>query len=139
MYYAPALNGSSKHAIGVGKSDSPEGPFAISDQPFDSDPDRGGYIDPDGFLDDDCRRYVVYKLDGNSIASGGCSANGPAPYADTPFYLQEVDANDGETKIGDKVEIFNNNGAEDDYNIEAPSIVKVDGIYFLFFSKGCCE
>ena len=52
--------------------------------------------------------------------------------------LQRVQS-DGYTKIGSPVSIWNNQGEEDQYNTEAPSLVlSGDGsTYFLFFSTGC--
>ena len=51
--------------------------------------------------------------------------------------LQQVQQ-DGYTKIGGPVEIWNNRGDVDHYQTEAPIFVKGDdGTYFLFYSTGC--
>jgi len=82
-------------------------------------------------------RYVVYKIDGNSIGHGGICGNTVAPIVPTPIMLQKVAA-DGLTLIGPPVQILDNNGVSDDGLVEAPSLVKSpSGIYFLFFSAGC--
>lgn len=49
--------------------------------------------------------------------------------------LQPLQA-DGYTFDGDVVEIYNANYAGE-LGIEAPSLIKVNGIYFLFYSVGC--
>lgn len=116
------------------------GPYTPLATPF-ACPDvnaQGGAIDPDGFLDESTgKRYVVYKVDGNSIGHGGSCGNTVAPIVPTPLMLQEVSAADGVTPIGQPTQILD----RDDYDgplIEAPALHRSDeGIYFLFFSSNC--
>lgn len=61
------------------------------------------------------------------------------PVVDTPLQLQEVDAADGSTPIGDAVTLLDLDPDSDGPVIEAPDIVSVGGVYVLFFSAGCYD
>ncbi|RMD43512.1 hypothetical protein DV735_g1648, partial [Chaetothyriales sp. CBS 134920] len=127
------------HCLGVATSRNVTGPYVPSDQPL-ACPDVdtiGGAIDPDGFLDTwTNKRYVVYKIDGNSIGHGGSCNNDVAPLVPTPIMLQEVAA-DGVTKIGEPVQILDRS-EQDGPLVEAPTLFRSDeGVYFLFFSSNC--
>ena len=88
------------------------------------------------------QRYVVYKVDGNSLGNGnapGYSSCGNTvdPIVATPIMLQPVEA-DGVTPQGTATTILNNNGISDEGVTEAPSLVKTpSGEFVLFFSSGC--
>ena len=116
------------------------GPYKPLDTPF-ACPDvnaEGGAIDPDGFLDESTgKRYVVYKVDGNSIGHGGSCSNTIEPIVPTPLMLQEVDPKDGITLIGRAVQILDRDELDGPL-IEAPALHRsAEGIYFLFFSSNC--
>ena len=97
---------------------------------------RGGAIDPDGFLDSDGRRYVTYKIDGNSLGGGGPCGNADGSHS-TAIMLQEVNTLDGITHIQDPVAILDRSCADGPL-IEAPSLVRSSqGVYVLFFSSNC--
>ena len=137
MYYADEILGNAAHhCVGVATSKNILGPYAPVDTPFACPIDKGGAIDADGFQDIDGKRYVVYKVDGNSIGHGGECVNSVAPIVPTPIMLQAV-AGDGITPFGGPSEILD----RDDFDgplIEAPSLHRTDeGIYFLFFSSNC--
>ena len=140
MYYTDAVTWSPQHhCLGAAISQNVTGPFIPSDTPW-ACPDiyaQGGAIDPDGFLDPSSgKRYVTYKVDGNSIGHGGLCMNSVAPIMPTPIMLQEVAA-DGVTKVGDPVQILDRDDSDGPL-IEAPSLHRSDeGIYFLFFSSNC--
>jgi beta-xylosidase len=140
MYYADSTTFAPQHhCVGVATSTSITGPYTPLDQPF-ACPDvnaLGGAIDPDGFLDESTgRRYVTYKVDGNSLGHGGACMNSVAPIVPTPILLQEVDT-DGITLIGEAVEILDRDNFDGPL-IEAPSLhLSDEGIYFLFFSSNC--
>ena len=128
----------SKHCVGAAKGTSPEGPFEPldGDEPFICDLARGGAIDPAGFADNDGKVYVAYKVDGNSLGGPGPCGNGDGQFA-TPIELQEVDAKDGYTKIGQPTILLDRTAADGPY-IEGPSIARsVDATYALFFSSQC--
>ncbi|KAK3707877.1 hypothetical protein LTR37_011879 [Vermiconidia calcicola] len=111
-----------KHCIGFATATDPMGPFEPnSDAPWVCDTEFGD-IDPDQFLDEDGSRWVTWKVDGNSAGSDS-----------TPIMLQQVEE-DGYTKIGDAIEILDRDEADGPL-VEAPSLVKNEGIYYLTFSS----
>ncbi|KAJ5246338.1 hypothetical protein N7468_001321 [Penicillium chermesinum] len=85
----------------------------------------GGAIDPDGFKDGDTF-YVVYKIDGNSLDGDGTTHA-------TPIMLQALNS-DAVTPNGDPTQILDRDDADGPL-IEAPSLVNVDGTYYLSFSS----
>jgi len=97
--------------------------------------DEGGAIDPSGF-EDNGQRYVVYKVDGNSMGHGGPCGNTVAPYVPTPLILQPVGA-DGIALQGTAKTLLDNAGASDQGVLEAPVITKVGSTFVLFFSSNC--
>ncbi|KUI56774.1 Extracellular endo-alpha-(1-_5)-L-arabinanase 2 [Cytospora mali] len=138
MYYSGELaDDPAHHCLGVATADNITGPWTADDDPWICDIARGGSIDPSGFLDEQTgRRYVVYKVDGNSIGKGGDCNNGIEPKQPTPIMLQEV-AKDGTTLIGTAVELLDRTDADGPL-VEAPNLIKAaDGSYVLFFSSHC--
>ncbi|ROW11634.1 hypothetical protein VPNG_05601 [Cytospora leucostoma] len=138
MYYSGQLASNTEHhCIGVATADRITGPWTADDEPMICDIARGGSIDPSGFLDEATgRRYVVYKVDGNSIGKGGDCNNGIEPKQPTPLMLQEV-ARDGTTRIGSAVQLLDRID-EDGPLVEAPNLIRAgDGSYVLFFSSHC--
>ena len=140
MYYSPALQSNNGiHCIGLARSALVTGPYNDSSTaPMICPQEAGGAIDPAGYLDDDNERYVVYKIDGPAANNGGyCNNPNNPPSLNTSLMLQQV-KHDAYTKVGSPKVLYNNDGVDDRYNIEAPDIVKgKDGTYFLFFSSGC--
>ena len=99
-------------------------------------PGRGGAIDPSGFRDADGSRYVVYKVDGNSVGNGGVCKNTVAPIVPTPIMLVHVEE-DGVTAIGAPVQILDRDDGDGPL-VEAPSLARMsDGTYAVFFSSNC--
>lgn len=101
LYFAGEYPGAGgKHCIGVATSNTVLGPYTPQNQTFACPLDQGGAIDASGFVDPATgTRYVVYKVDGNSVGHGGDCNNGVAPLVPTPIMLQEVQA-DGFTPVG---------------------------------------
>lgn len=106
------------------------------DKPFICDRVKGGNIDASAFFDiENDKLYLVYKIDGNAIdykdpISGNSS---------TPIMLQELDKNDGITKIGRAIPIFDRcDECDDGALVEAPAITRNmnTGKYYLFYSSG---
>lgn len=140
MYYAASLKSNpAVHCLGVARSANVAGPYNdSSSQPWICPEAEGGAIDAAGYLDDDGTRYVVYKIDGPAANGGGYCAN-QNNRPSTPILLQQT-ASDGYAKIGNPIQLLDNNGEADRYQTEAPSILKgSDGTYFLFFSTGCYD
>jgi beta-xylosidase len=153
MYYSAALTAfPDKHCIGVALSSIPEGPF----QPMGNSPlicpdpsgqgtnvnpsiasaGKGGAIDPSGFKDVDGKHYIVYKVDGNAVGSGGSCGNSNSGQTPTPLMLVAVDA-DGYTPLGAPIQLLDRMDIDGPL-IEAPNLVRSnDGTYSLFFSSNC--
>lgn len=122
-YSASAASDTSKHCVGIASSSSVEGPYTpVSDAAFACPLDLGGAIDSSFFKDNDGTLYVVYKVDGNSISKS------------TPIMIQQVNKADGHTKIGSASQILVN-GQYDGGITEAPSMMRVDNVYYLTFSS----
>ena len=134
LYYSASVKGESKHCVGVATSEVVQGPYVSSTQPLACPLDQGGAIDPAGFADADGTRYVVYKVDGNSLGGGGACGNGDYSHG-TPIMLQKLKA-DGVTPVGNPVQILDRDDGDGPL-IEAPSLVYSNGQYVLFFSSNC--
>ncbi|KAK4100100.1 glycoside hydrolase family 43 protein [Parathielavia hyrcaniae] len=134
LYYAAQLAGKNAHyhCIGAATSSSPGkggilGPYDPLPRPVVCPLHAGGAIDPAAFRDPATgRRYLLYKVDGNSMGRGGECNNGVAPFMRTPIVLQEVDARDGVTAVGDGVEVLDRDWEMDGPLVEAPDLVYLD-------------
>lgn len=137
LYYSALQRGQKRHCIGAAVGATPQGPFEPVEEPFACHAERGGSIDPSGFLDTATgRRYVVYKIDGNNAGNGGLCGNMVAPQVPTPIMMQEVGP-DGVTKIGEPVEILDRDDGDGPL-VEAPNLAMTEsGKYVLFFSSNC--
>jgi beta-xylosidase len=139
LYFSAATKqDTGKHCVGAALSDTVDGSYySMSDTPLACDLSQGGSIDASHFLDVDGKHYVMWKIDGNSLGHGGACGNTVSPIVSTPIMLQQVDGNDGITKIGDAVQILTN-GQYDGPLVEAPSMMRTSGgTYVLFFSSQC--
>lgn len=76
MYYsASTTEDASKHCVGAATSTNILGPYTpVDDDALFCDLTVGGAIDAAGF-NDNGQRYVVYKVDGNSLGNGGACMN----------------------------------------------------------------
>jgi beta-xylosidase len=140
LYYSVSMAQSpGQHCVAAATAPNAEGPFTPVQTPLFCDLSIGGAIDADGFNDPTThRQYVVYKVDGNSVGNGGECANTVNPIAPTPLILQEVDADDGYTFVGQATTVLLND-AEDGPNIEAPSLTydASSETYMLLYSSRC--
>lgn len=108
--------------IGVAVSPSPEGPFEpVSEAPLVCQTAQGGSIDPATFVDDDGTPYLLWKNDGNAL--GG----------KTWIYIQPL-APDGLRLLGEPVPLLERDQRWEGRLIEAPTLWKRDGRYYLFYS-----
>jgi beta-xylosidase len=143
MYYSGLHDGSPYHCIGTATSSNITGPFVAQDTPFVCPLDEGGAIDASGHFDeDDNTRWVVYKVDGSSKGPGGPCGNGDAPGFPTPIRLQQVNATNGVTPIGNYSTILDRDRVLDGPLIEAPNLVKIDNAvgnatFLLLYSSHC--
>lgn len=138
MYYTAATNQDpSKHCLGVATSKSVQGPYTpTSDQPWVCPLSQGGAIDVSGYTNSDNTRWVVYKVDGNSLGHGGECMNTVAPIVPTPIMLQQVDFATGTKLVGSPQQILTNIASDGPY-VEGPSLSRLNGQYVLFFSTNC--
>ncbi|KAG6906840.1 hypothetical protein DXG01_011743 [Tephrocybe rancida] len=135
MYYtATSSKYSPQHCIGVATSTTVRGPYTPQADAFVCRPDLSGVLDPAGHHHPDGSFYVVYGINGLSLGHGGL-CNNAVPPIPTPIKLQQVAA-DGFTKIGPEVQILDRDVGNGP-SISAPSLVYVEGVWFLFFSSAC--
>lgn len=124
MYFVARLpiGSGGVQCIGVATSDKPEGPFeSTNPEPFICQTDDGGSIDASTFKDDDGLLYVLWKNDGNSRGSR------------TWIYIQKVSA-DGLTLEGEPEQLIVADQPWEGILVEAPTLWKKDGQYYLFYS-----
>lgn len=108
--------------IAVATSATPEGPFeSTAPEPFICQSDDGGSIDAATFKDEDGQLYVLWKNDGNSRGSR------------TWIYIQKVSA-DGMTLEGEPTQLIVADQPWEGILVEAPTLWKKDGKYYLFYS-----
>ncbi|MCJ1317941.1 hypothetical protein MMC15_003268 [Xylographa vitiligo] len=133
MYYSARHAIKSKHhCVGVATSNNVTGPYTPQALPVVCPLSAGGAIDPDGFQDADGTRYLIYKVDGNSLNNITGTEN------PTPLMLQQVSADDGFTLIGGPTQLLDRTKADGPL-IEAPSMMRSTSgsapVYVLFFSS----
>jgi beta-xylosidase len=122
MYFTARDAASDKQCIGAATSDKPEGPFQFAgDVPLICQIDQGGSIDPAAFVDEDSSRYVLWKNDGNCCGM------------DTYIYTQKVSP-DGLTLEGAPTKLIKNDQIWEGRVVEAPTLWKHGGKYYLFYS-----
>ena len=110
--------------LGAAFSTSPLGPFTSdATEPLLCQTDIGGTIDSHAFSDRDGQLYLYYKNDGNN----------PAFRKPTDIFVQRLSA-DGMTVTGDAVPLLRNDSAWEAHVIEAPTMVRHQDRYFLFYS-----
>lgn len=140
MYFSAALKTNPQiHCLGIASASTVTGPYTpIGPSPWACPTAQGGAIDPAGFYDPAANtRWVVYKIDGNSIGHGGSCNNMVQPIVSTPIMLQQVSVDNGFTKIGSPTTLIVNDPADGPY-VEAPSLTKMaDSTYVLYYSSNC--
>lgn len=137
MYYTARRAGGS-HCIGAATSTTAMGPFTPQDQPLICDDANGGVIDPAGY-DDGTNRWIMWKVDGNSLG-GATTCQGGAPsgdYRPTPIKIQRM-TRDGLTLLDSPKVMLDHEGAANDGVVEAPALVKVPGGDFVLFYSAHC-
>jgi beta-xylosidase len=122
LYYTVREPGAGRQAISVAWSARPEGPYEdTSNGPLLYQLDAGGSIDPSPFVDVDGTAYLAWKDDANAL--------GQAP----SLWLQPLAA-DGRSLTGSPSFLLVADAPWEDRLIEAPSIVRQNDTYFLFYS-----
>ncbi len=122
LYYTAFALERSAQCIGRARAGSPSGPFVDrSAKPLVCQTDEGGSIDASPFRDDDGSLYLLWKNDGNCCGS------------DTFIYAQRL-SSDGLRLVGRRVRLVKQDAAWEGPLVEAPTLWKHDGRYYLFFS-----
>jgi len=128
LYYTARDATSPRQCIGVSTSTSPNGPFVpVGDDPLvcpngeNGTTDLGGAIDASTY-DEDGQRYLLWKADGNCCAGK------------TAIIFLQLLSDDGTTLTGPPVELIRRNLPFEGNVVEAPTLVKHDGTYYLFYS-----
>jgi beta-xylosidase len=116
-------SGDTAQCVGRAVSATPDGKFVDeSQEPLVCQPDLGGTIDATAFVDEDGKRYLVYKNDGNCCA------------IKTRFWIAPL-SDDGLTVTAEGKDMgVSNDERWEGAVIEAPTLVFMDGTYYLFYS-----
>lgn len=122
MYFTARDTASDKQCIGAATGEQPTGPFTgAGDAALVCQAELGGSIDPSSFLDEDGGRFLLWKNDGNCCGFS------------TYLYIQELSA-DGLTLQGEPARLITNDKVWEGGLVEAPTLWKHDGKYYLLYS-----
>jgi xylan 1,4-beta-xylosidase len=122
LVYYTARKKSGPLCVAVADAASPHGPFT----------DRGpmvcqdvGSIDAAPVTDENGRRYLVWKEDGNSQKRP------------TPLWAQPL-SSDGTALVGEKQEILRNEAPWEAHLVEGPFILRRADYFYMFYSADAC-
>lgn len=120
--YYTAVNAANVLSIGCAHATAPEGPYTDCGAPLVEHPQ--GVIDATYFEDAGGKRYLYYKIDGNSVG------------APTPIFARELAADGRSFAAGSAaVQVLTSDAATWEGGVaEAPWVVAHDGLYYLFYS-----
>ena len=122
LYYTTTDAVSGRQCISLAVSTDPEGPYLdASAAPLVCPLDLGGAIDPSPFVDGDGKAYRYWKNDGNCCRHP------------TRVWVQPL-ADDGRSLTGAPAELLRADQPWEGGVVEAPSMLGIDGAYFLFYS-----
>jgi beta-xylosidase len=122
IYYTARHRDYELPCIGSASSSRIEGPYTDdSDRPLVCQTEQGGSIDPSPFRDDNGRLYLLWKGNGNKVR------------IKTEIWIDELSA-DGRTLKGRAISLLKNDLPWEEINIEAPTLLKHDNKYYLFYS-----
>lgn len=128
IYYAARKKGGPM-CVAVATANRPQGPYT----------DRGplvcqevGSIDGFPVTDENGRRYLLWKEDGNSVSKP------------TPIWAQPL-SQDGTKLVGERQELFHNDQAWEKHAtlpygdlVEGPAVVRHNGWFYIFYSGNFC-
>jgi beta-xylosidase len=124
LYFTARDKKSHLQCIGAARATDPSGPFASEAAgPLVCQTDLGGSIDPDAFRDADGKLILYFKNDGNN----------PDYRKPTRIYGQPLSP-DGLSVTGTPIALLANDAPWEGNVIEAPTMVRHEGAYTLFFS-----
>ncbi|MEU8774198.1 glycoside hydrolase family 43 protein [Streptomyces sp. NPDC048606] len=123
MHYTARDRAGGRQCVGVALSATPDGPFRpTGDKPLVCPVEQGGAIDAASYTEG-ARRYLLWKSDGNCCE------------LPTRIHLQPV-SRDGTRTTGDPVVLIGQDLDWEGKVVEAPTLVRRDGRYVLFYSAG---
>ncbi|GGK28944.1 hypothetical protein GCM10008955_23320 [Deinococcus malanensis] len=124
LYYTAQHADSGRQCIGAASATSPAGPFRdASSKPLVCQLGEGGSIDANPFLDADGKWYLLWKNDGNCCNQA------------TNIYIQQM-SSDGLRLTGKATSLIQNFELWEGNVIEAPSLHRAGGVYYLLYSAG---
>lgn len=122
LYYTARHTQSGRQCIGVATASKPQGPFRDSSkEPLVCQLDLGGSIDASPFTDQGGARYLYWKNDGNCCGQF------------TSIWVQRL-SDDGTKLTGQPRDLLQNGLLWEGNLIEAPSVFRRAGKYYLFYS-----
>lgn len=122
MYFTAHSVDPDRQCIGVARSEKATGPFRpVGARPLICPAARGGAIDPASFVDDDGKRYLLWKNDGNCCGK------------DTWLHIQPVSP-DGLRLTGPPTRLVRQTEPWEGALVEAPTLVRAAGTYVLLYS-----
>ena len=127
LYFSTMLRDVSPGTMCIGDaiSTSVAGPYLAAPEPFVCQQSLGGSIDPRVFVDGTGQPFMVWKSEQNARSLG----------ADTQIWSQPLSA-DGMHLVGAPTVIFGPDEPWQDHMVEAPQLVLVRGVYYLFYAGG---
>jgi beta-xylosidase len=111
--------------IGDAISSALQGPYLAGGTPFICQESLGGSIDPRVFVDTNGQPSIVWKSDQNAMSNS----------TNTQIYSQPLSP-DGMHLLGSPTVIFGPDESWQGHIVEAPQLVLVHGVYWLFYSGG---
>jgi hypothetical protein len=137
-----------RHCIGAAVSDKPMGPYTPLSSPLVCDIEEGGAIDPQYFHDPlTDESFLLYKVDGNAIGTGGACGNTNMPNTPTPIRAAPLNPSDPTEILSNSTFEVVTNQPWDGAYLENPvmwyqALDERDldghpGVYHLLFNAGC--
>jgi beta-xylosidase len=122
MYFTAHSIDPDLQCIGVARSEQATGPFRpAGERPLICPAGRGGAIDAASFVDDDGKRYLLWKNDGNCCGK------------DTWLHIQPVSP-DGLRLTGPPTRLVRQTEPWEGDLVEAPTLVRAGDTYVLLYS-----
>jgi beta-xylosidase len=127
LYFAALSRALGVQCIGAATSHQIEGPYTSpAPQPLVCQPQLGGSIDPQPFIDSDGTTYLLWKADANAIGQ-------------TSQLFSQALRPDGLALVGEPVVLLRNDAAWERPLIENPALLAAGGAYLLVYSGGWWE
>jgi beta-xylosidase len=122
LYFTAQVRDTSIHCISAAVSETIDGPYRDDrDEPLLCPRSSGGAIDPSPFIDRDGSRWLLWKNDGIALRQ------------QSAIWSQRL-SDDGLELVGDPVKLIGTDQAWEYPHVEAPSMARIDGTYWLLYS-----